>query len=117
MNLTKLKEVCDKASPQPWLYSGDKEILFTYPKHEDNGTILDVDICVNSVDNAEFIAQARTALPILIEVVEKQREALQFYDDVERMLLNTEFASVVENYNNMASIVINKCAELLKELE
>ena len=113
MNLTKLKELCEKASPEPWTYSGADEMLFTYPKYKKDGAVLDVDISVGNVDNAEFIAQARTALPILIEVVERQREAIYEACNLEAYIESEDGEYWVKSFNQR----VKECDELLKELE
>lgn len=71
--LTKLRELCSAASPGPWRHisiHGWDGVGFGLTK--------------NVLANRDFIAAARTALPVLVDALEKAVEALHaVYDDVE----------------------------------
>ncbi len=76
--LSKLKELCERATPGPWKYDGKS--LSTGIK---GGIIFQLmlrpDIGISHAD-AEFIAMARTALPALLAEVEKLRKVVSFVE-------------------------------------
>jgi hypothetical protein len=99
--LTRLKEICEKATPGPWFVAklpwddrstaiyGNRELSIG-PSNDPHGArlITDCDVTMEWIEgepdgsiedrfNAAFIAEARTALPALIAEVERLREALE----------------------------------------
>lgn len=82
LDLDKLKKLSDAATPGPWTNYNNG--IYRAAAHH-GGNVCD--ICPETVEhkaNAEFIAAARTAVPQLIEEVEKQREMIEKLEDVLR---------------------------------
>ena len=66
LDLDKLEELCKAATPGPWRYTTAYGVA-TIESKEDRGIAHAVDYMETS--NADFIAEARTALPLLIKMV------------------------------------------------
>lgn len=88
ISLNKIKERCEKATPGPWIKKyadrvclsndtdGSKSIVHCYNGEIDNQWI-------NPDSNAEFIANARTDIPLLITEIENIRQVLEAYEQWE----------------------------------
>lgn len=91
--LKELKDLCDKATPGPWIYDwGNWQVESGNPDHSRAGVanaVLDEENHYESfglkgkqndpVDNCLFIAESRTAIPELIAEVERLKEKLKEY--------------------------------------
>lgn len=90
--LNRAKELSKNATPGPWKYSpadkNDDWIVynseFTFVKQDDSGVPV-------SKEDGEFIAEARTLLPVLAESVEILLEALDFYANKESWTINEDY--------------------------
>jgi len=69
--IERLRAVCEKATAGPWVNSGSEvnmdETCIAVTLYRSN----------EEEENARFIALARTALPQLLDLVERQNEAIQ----------------------------------------
>lgn len=99
--LTRLKEICEKATPGPWYVQLEKDpminsIWSSELPEGSNEIWTDQSICALGetvaatsrcgLTNAQFIAEARTALPKLIEEVERlKKENAHLVTEVENI--------------------------------
>ena len=95
-DIKKLREICEKASPGPWKAVASRTAVGvcyrifpeSWGKVPDHGGICAYDDCTSlnphpkgeQAANAQFIAAARTALPELLDEVERLREAVKHAD-------------------------------------
>ena len=77
-SLNKLKAICDAATPGPWDYMEVRDEILHVA--DDGGVFLAARCPVS--ENAVFIASSRSAMPILIELVEALDEKVQTLKDL-----------------------------------
>jgi hypothetical protein len=88
LDLDKLKELCEKATPEPWSRSWIAGAIrhinrnvdfdaFWFPTDEEKKNLDRVNYPSRHEPDYDFIVTSRTALPALISAYEKAREALK----------------------------------------
>ena len=93
--LNAIKERVAKATTGPWDINrnSDDDVFVTdiWFDGEDGGHVeIHGDTVASSIYNAEFIAHAREDVPMLIEEIEKLREALSFYAEDENYFYHAD---------------------------
>lgn len=84
-SLKEIKEYCEKVAEGPWVFDGDSNHIYC-PKIPARTRWSVCQIRFGSgadLENARFIANARTDLPRLAEWAERARKVLSFYYDAE----------------------------------
>lgn len=75
--LRRLRELCDAATPGPWAFErpGGVPRVYTLGSKDTHGRKSADGVCTGtSVANGEFIAAARSALPLLLDLAEEVEE-------------------------------------------
>lgn len=85
--LKELRALCDNASSGPWTVHGTLYNYVSAPGVSDREHVC---TCGEMSANAHFIAEARFAMPLLIEVIERQREVLKTAEKALADALNQE---------------------------
>jgi hypothetical protein len=109
MNLDKLKELCDRATPGPWEtnHSGTHVAFRQNP----NGSIGDYHFATihghahDLANNGRFIAAAREAMPKLIAEIDRLRAALHLGEKMAQ-----EFETDSMSNNEKAALKAFRCA-------
>jgi regulator of replication initiation timing len=134
MDMKKLRELCEKATPGPWNIFEDFSSLEIHAGEvltKASGVIQANWVCsVEDVDangnnnhsnDAEFIAAARTALPEALDEIEwYEQNKTQLEQQVDELIdendrLRTEIKKVIENAKNNNPYPVDIFPELTKE--
>jgi hypothetical protein len=90
-DFAKDREICEAATPGPWMNDNLSNSLIWGPKGPGFGLIAKANYGILWRDNARFIAEARTGWPAALDEIERLRAALeqalrqwQMYADQER---------------------------------
>ena len=94
LDIKKLRELCEKATPGPWLEEPRQneatDFAYVWAVHR---CVLEDDGCLVEED-ADFIAAARTALPEALDEIERlQNENNQLHKDLDHYKKVSEIAS------------------------
>ena len=109
LDIKRLRELCEKATPGPWTVIGeDSWNVKGFPQVEMNTPDVHYFPVHNDAD-AQFIAAARTALPEALDEIERLRKALKLA--CSKLAYYVDKVPTLENKDNVPETVA-ECWEL-----